>query len=816
MRRAALLVLALFAAATPAADAACTKKTAYDPKVPTLQKVAGFVPGTRPATDAQVDRYLAAVDAASTRVKTVRVATSAGGRPITAAFVSLPAQLAKSRLDALSTGLRKLRSGRPSEAEARKFASKQPAVAWIAGGVHGNEPSGADASLRLLYDLAARTDCANEARLKNLVTVLLPVQNPDGRAADERANSAGFDLNRDWFAMTQPELSGKVALLERFPPVMYVDSHEERTSSFFFPPNADPIYHEVPPRALDAIAKVFSPALRSAFGSAGFAYETRRTYDLFFTGYGDSAPTIAFGAAGMTFEKGALSPFADRFAQMYLAHSAALGAASAGRKGLVESWAAGWREARAEGAKGRLRPNRLLSGARATRKVSSERVFAYALRDDASESEAARLVARLRTFGVSVQRLAKPATVTLRRWGTDGAATTTLPAGTYWVSMAQGTKHWIQALLNDDSYVPIRFFSDVTAWSNPLLMGVEGGAVETRTAPAGLEPAPAPDLGSAPAAPAAAYAFRTDSTGALALIGELLRGGVAVRRDGARAIVPGSADLTALRAAAKRLQVPVSGLDADPGGGTGLVNPVVAVLSEASTEDGAATSLGWTRFVLSKRLGLPVSVVTQGQIAAGALGSANVIVVPDAPGAQPLPAPVLAQIAAVVGRGGTYVGVRDRGVDVARAAGLSTTTASRPVSLLVPGSLLGVSVDTGDPLGLGMAPAGFAFDADDPLLAAPSGARVPVRYPSSIKVSGFAEGTDRLAGTAAALVDGRTALFAFDPSYRGYAEWGQRLLGNAVLLPPTASASAARLRRPVNPALLPARSPSGPQRPLRP
>ena len=814
MRRAALLLLALFAAACPAADAACTKKTAFDPKVPTQRKVVGFSPGQRPATDAEVQRYLAAVDAASNRVKTVRVGTSAGGRPITAAFVSLPAQLAQSRLDALSAGLQKLRSGKPTEAQAKKFAAAKPAVAWIAGGVHGNEPSGSDASLRLLYDLAARTDCANERRLRNLVTVLLPVQNPDGRAADQRANSAGFDLNRDWFALTQPELTGKVALLEKFPPVLYVDSHEESTSSFFFPPNADPIYHEVPPRSLDAIANVFSPALRKAFGNAGYGYETRRTYDLFFTGYGDSAPTIAFGAAGMTFEKGALSPFADRFTQMYLAHSTALGAASANRRALLTSWAAGWREARAEGAKGRLRPNRLLSGARATRKVSSERVFAYALRDDASESEVARLVARLQTFGVGVQRLDRPATVTLRRWGTDGAAPTTLPAGTYWISMAQGTKHWIQALLNDDSYVPIRFFSDVTAWSNPLLMGVEGGAVETRTPPAGLKPATAPDLGSAPAGPAAAYAFPTDSTGALALIGELLRAGVEVRRDGARAIVAGSADLTVLRAAAERLQVPVSGLDADPGGGVRLVNPTVALLSEGSIEDGAATSLGWTRFVLQKRLGLPVTVVTPGQVAGGALAPANVVVVPDAPGAQPLSAPVLAQIAAVADRGGTYVGVEDRGIDVARAAGLSTATESRPNSLLVPGALLGVTVDGDAPLGFGMASTGFAFDANDPVLAAPASARVAARFPSAIRISGFAEGTDRLAGSAAALVDGRAALFAFDPSYRGYYEWGQRVLGNAVLLPPTASAAART--RPVNPALLPARSPTGPRPPLRP
>ena len=115
----------LFAAACPAADAACTKTTAFDPKVPTQRKVVGFSPGQRPATDAEVQRYLAAVDAASNRVKTVRVGTSAGGRPITAAFVSLPAQLAQSRLDALSAGLQKLRSGKPTEAQAKKFAASQ-------------------------------------------------------------------------------------------------------------------------------------------------------------------------------------------------------------------------------------------------------------------------------------------------------------------------------------------------------------------------------------------------------------------------------------------------------------------------------------------------------------------------------------------------------------------------------------------------------------------------------------------------------------------------------------------------------------------
>ena len=34
--------------------------------------------------------------------------------------------------------------------------------------------------------------------------------------------------------------------------------------------------------------------------------------------------------------------------------------------------------------------------------------------------------------------------------------------------MAQAQKHWIQAMLGEDSYVPFPYFYDVTAWSGPL------------------------------------------------------------------------------------------------------------------------------------------------------------------------------------------------------------------------------------------------------------------------------------------------------------------------------------------------------------
>ena len=41
--------------------------------------------------------------------------------------------------------------------------------------------------------------------------------------------------------------------------------------------------------------------------------------------------------------------------------------------------------------------------------------------------------------------------------------------------MAQMQKHWVQAMLNEDTYTPFPYFYDVTAWSQPLLFNVRGG-----------------------------------------------------------------------------------------------------------------------------------------------------------------------------------------------------------------------------------------------------------------------------------------------------------------------------------------------------
>ena len=162
-----------------------------------------------------------------------------------------------------------LRNPKISKAKAARIAERAPAIAWVASNVHGNEESGTDAALQVLRDLADRTDCAAGKIRDGVVTVIVPTQNPDGRELDYRRNSYGFDLNRDWFARTQPETDGKLQLLRRYPSVLFIDDHEMGADDFFFPPNADPVHHEIADRSISWINDLYGASMIDQFTKQG-------------------------------------------------------------------------------------------------------------------------------------------------------------------------------------------------------------------------------------------------------------------------------------------------------------------------------------------------------------------------------------------------------------------------------------------------------------------------------------------------------------------------------------------------------------------
>ena len=80
------------------------------------------------------------------------------------------------------------------------------------------------------------------------------------------------ERSRDDWARTQPETDSRIELFRKYPPLLFADEHENGTSSYFFPPNTDPIYHEVPDTSVDWMDNVYGPAMAKAFTDLGYRY----------------------------------------------------------------------------------------------------------------------------------------------------------------------------------------------------------------------------------------------------------------------------------------------------------------------------------------------------------------------------------------------------------------------------------------------------------------------------------------------------------------------------------------------------------------
>jgi hypothetical protein len=798
---------------TPPASAAPPSRCSSDPTarlggVPTPEAVLGFPLGVgqeRVVTNDEVRTYLGAVDRASDRVATGVLATSVLGQPLPYAVVSNERNVRPSALRKIADDVRDLRDPRRTSARtAARTAKDSPAIVWIAANVHGGEKSGTDAALKTLYELAAGLSCEVARRNDNLVTVIVPTQNPDGRDATRRQNEFGFDMNRDWFARTQQETDGKLELLRRYPPQVFVDAHEMGGRQYFFPPNADPIHHEIAGEAVDWIDRI-GEANKAGFGYNGACDDTVTTecyfnydtYDMFFMGFGDTVPTTGFGAAGMTYEKGSASAVADRVQQQFHTQWSTLGWAAANKREVLAGYFDIWTDALAQGRAGTLEPNEVVQPTNEVQfPVPPVTIRSYFLLPDRQLADVRRLVERLRRMDVEVYEVQKPTRVsTARVFGGRSATDVTVPKGAYWIPMDQPQKHWIQAIMGEDPYVPFPYFYDVSSWSNPLLMGVSTIYTGDTVRPKAQLVRGIAGGRSELAWPWGSYTYPLDSAAAAEFTFTLLGRGVPLVRD-----LP----TNTVAVAATRLSRTVDdlarslGVTLTPAGrvtGTPLEVPDVGLFQGTgiSTTSG---SHGEARYVLGKRWGLDLKPVTTTDINDNteAFTGRTVLLVPDGSSATGgLTAAGQANLRDWIARGHTYVGLRNEGTRVARAAGLtSTTEKTKPADYLVIGSHLRVDVDTDNPVALGRPAEDFEFNNSDPILTPSSTGTNVLSYPTgdTFWANGYTVGADTLKGTAAVVDEptgaGRAVLFAFNPLFRAYNENGLHLVANALLYPPGA------------------------------
>ncbi len=299
----------------------------YNPAIPKPKDIIYHNVGEYHITHDRLVNYMQAVaKAAPDRIKLETMGFTYEGRPQVLLLITSPRN---------HRNLEQIRQQHVQLTDANRSASlntdSMPIVLYIGHSIHGNEPSGANASLLSAYYLAAAQGRGIDDLLNNAVILFDPSFNPDGlqrfstwvnqhrgknlvtdpasREFSEvwpggRYNHYWFDLNRDWLPAQHVESQNRLKWFHLWKPNILTDHHEQESSAtFFFQPGVPSRVNPLTPlknqQLTDKIGKFHAQFL----DRIGSLYFTKEAYDDFYYGKGSTYPD-ANGAVGILFEQG--------------------------------------------------------------------------------------------------------------------------------------------------------------------------------------------------------------------------------------------------------------------------------------------------------------------------------------------------------------------------------------------------------------------------------------------------------------------------------------------------------------------------------
>ncbi|MEM8484041.1 MAG: M14 family metallopeptidase [Bacteroidota bacterium] len=295
----------------------------YKDAIPSPASFLGYKLGDYFTLHAHALDYFEALAAASGNVTLHEYGRSYEGRKLVYAVITSAENHAK--IDEIKAANQQLANG-----EASQLMENQPLIHWMSYNVHGNEPSSTETAMQIAYRLAAGTDAKTQQMLDDLVVIIDPCLNPDGRdryvywyksmhskhlntSADDlehnepwpggRTNHYWFDLNRDWVWLIHPESQGRIKAYQEWLPQVHIDYHEQGfNNNYFTHPGTTPRNLNLPPAHFDWEAK-FGRGDATAFDKEGISYFTNEAFDFYYPGYGSSYPSL-MGGIGMLREQG--------------------------------------------------------------------------------------------------------------------------------------------------------------------------------------------------------------------------------------------------------------------------------------------------------------------------------------------------------------------------------------------------------------------------------------------------------------------------------------------------------------------------------